>query len=503
MSALPHDGPCANALQTCEHVEDLTWSNARGCRSARTSPPPVDNHPKSPNRLGARTTRYSNGLTAARFEGTRPLSNRGQHIRTLRKRMSLLTRRDRAVLLALAGLVVAVLGFATFGLTGWAVATLAILVGISAMVSRAQFAARRVDFRNLNRSNRGSREALKRIEKRTELARLAALSAREASLADSSDASEALRREISTLNRELSDVRSELRGVRVAQQLQSQTVVGMRGDFAVIMPQIDELVQHMSTDAELVLSRATPTSSSDSASAFAASMEMLDARLSRVTTSLEWEIRRQRADLVTDFQALNQLMHNYAPEAPLPPVSGWAMSPAGLVALTREIVQRDSQLVVECGSGTSTLWMALAMRGKGSGKVVALEHLQEYADSTRAMLEAHGVSEWVDVRVSPLNPTETSRGEFQWYNTADLGLDREIDILLVDGPPTTTGKHARYPALTVFSTMLDSGALIVMDDADRADEREVKGLWMDDFSNLAYRSSPERGVEVLVWNTPL
>uniref|UniRef100_UPI002618524B class I SAM-dependent methyltransferase n=1 Tax=uncultured Microbacterium sp. TaxID=191216 RepID=UPI002618524B len=214
-------------------------------------------------------------------------------------------------------------------------------------------------------------------------------------------------------------------------------------------------------------------------------------------TSLEWQIRRQRADIISDSQAMHQLLLRFTPEAPLPPVAGWAMSPAGLLMLTDTITKRDAGLVVECGSGSSTLWMALAMKAKARGKVVALEHLDEYAEKTRELLEAHGVADWAEVRVAPLTSVHTAHGDFQWYDTDGMTWENPIDILLVDGPPTTTGEHARYPALSVLGSLLDPSAIIVVDDADRQDEREVMTMWEREWPDLIHRTSPGQGIEVL------
>jgi hypothetical protein len=47
----------------------------------------------------------------------------------------------------------------------------------------------------------------------------------------------------------------------------------------------------------------------------------------------------------------------------------------------------------------------------------------------------------------------------------------EIDLLLVDGPPGSLGEMARYPALHVLESQLASNAVVILDDADRPDER--------------------------------
>lgn len=328
----------------------------------------------------------------------------------------------------------------------------------------------------------------------------------------------ALRSAISALAAESAALRSELRGVRVSQQLFAQSVAVLRqagvedsakvddlsAEVVGLSTKVNDLSSQMGEEAaqlrELVaLGTATdPMLASADESGGMASGSTDESRAA--ISALEWQIRRQRPELVTDFQALYQLLQRFTPSARLPIIGGWAMSPAGLLMLTDTIGKRAAELVVECGSGTSTLWMAYAMRAQGKGKVVAIEHLQEYADRTQELLNEHGVAPWAEVRVAPLTTIETPEGQFLWYDTVGMSWEREIDILLVDGPPTTTGTHARYPALPVLGDLLSPTALIVVDDADRQDEQEVMRLWKAAWPDLVRLPSPGPGVELLTRN---
>lgn len=208
-------------------------------------------------------------------------------------------------------------------------------------------------------------------------------------------------------------------------------------------------------------------------------------------------LRSLHRELITDIQALHQLLSRYSPEARLPQVAGWSLSPVGILALTDAIETRGARTVVECGSGTSTLWMGYALKRLGRGKLIALEHLPEYAEKTRAIVAAHGLNDYVEVRNAPLVPLETSRGEFAWYSVDPELFTEPIDVLLVDGPPGTTGRHARYPAVSVFADRLAPGAIIVADDVDRRDEREMLEYWLEEEPRLRRVESPGPGVEML------
>lgn len=203
----------------------------------------------------------------------------------------------------------------------------------------------------------------------------------------------------------------------------------------------------------------------------------------RGTRTTYQKISQIHREVLTDTQAVHQLMRDYAPVEPLPPLAGWALSPSGLVWLTRHVANARPSTVVECGSGTSTVWSAMALRANGMGHLTALDHNPEFAKRTRDALERHGLNEWATVVDAPLTAVQTPRGPFDWYDIAHQEFG-EIELLLVDGPPAATGSHARYPALPVFAPHLADGAVIVVDDMVRSDEREAVGFWLAEFDGL-------------------
>src|SRR5579864_4662100 len=88
--------------------------------------------------------------------------------------------------------------------------------------------------------------------------------------------------------------------------------------------------------------------------------------------------------------------------APLPPPGGWAASTDLLGELMRLIMLRPTRLVVELGSGLSTLVIAAALRANGSGRLISIDADPDYAASTRAQLQRHGLGEWAEVRGATL-----------------------------------------------------------------------------------------------------
>ena len=116
------------------------------------------------------------------------------------------------------------------------------------------------------------------------------------------------------------------------------------------------------------------------------------------------------------LDALSGLYYGLKPPQAFPGLAGWAASPDLLRYLFNLVHDERRTSVIECGSGVTTLVMAYAMRELGTGKVVALEHLERFADRTRELLVDHGVSEWAEVRHAPLTDVKLNEQTWPWYD---------------------------------------------------------------------------------------
>lgn len=186
----------------------------------------------------------------------------------------------------------------------------------------------------------------------------------------------------------------------------------------------------------------------------------------------------------------------------LPASRGWPASPDLLLFLVDLIDRRRPTVVVECGSGLSTLCMALAFRRFGiAGKVVALEHLAGYAEQTQELLRRHGVDDIAEVRVAPLTPVEIGDISVDWYDPSAWQDLIDVGLLFVDGPPSNLSPHSRYPSLPFFADRLVPGAHIVLDDYRRAKERAVIERWQQEYADrITLESIPlEKGAALLTF----
>lgn len=199
-------------------------------------------------------------------------------------------------------------------------------------------------------------------------------------------------------------------------------------------------------------------------------------RLGRTKSSLQQELR---SAIVRDIGSLLTL-HDLVELRSDPPAHGpWVADPetlAMLVAAVRALP--DDAVIVEIGGGLSTVWLGLAARAEGRGiRLISLEHDESYGAATRAAVARQGLARDVEVRVGALESLVLDGVEAPWYPVALLADVERVDLLFVDGPPAASAPFARYPAVPVLLDRLRDGALVVLDDTTRRDEREIVDRW--------------------------
>lgn len=204
---------------------------------------------------------------------------------------------------------------------------------------------------------------------------------------------------------------------------------------------------------------------------------------SRQVARDSFRMRTSLDTLPTDIVRLSRTVDALTPGARrLPGLGDWAVTPSTLLSMLDEVYRRPAAVVVlECGSGSSTLFFALALRERGlGGRVVALESDAAFAEETRRHLQEHGVHELACVIDAPLVDVVLP-GEVEprlWFDLSGLPDDLPpVDILFVDGPVGGTSAQARYPAYPMLAERLAPGALVVLDDTDRPDETAILDLW--------------------------
>ena len=170
----------------------------------------------------------------------------------------------------------------------------------------------------------------------------------------------------------------------------------------------------------------------------------------------------------------------------LPPVGGWGASPDVLLILAEHTLSKKPSLIVEFGSGVSTIVLARCIQLNGSGKLLSFDDDETFAALTVARASRLGLA--VEVKATALS---TGQYAGEWY-AADLPSG--IDLLFIDGPPSHIHPETREGAATAFSK-LSPGSLIVLDDASRQGERAIAKRWAAAFPHIRFTYlDTDRGV---------
>jgi predicted O-methyltransferase YrrM len=209
--------------------------------------------------------------------------------------------------------------------------------------------------------------------------------------------------------------------------------------------------------------------------------------------------RRYLDDQVALLEAYVQLQRLIPLQYPMPRAGTWAASEDLLLWLAGEVMRTQPRLVVDLGSGQSSVWMAAAMRQAAiPGRVLAIDHEQSYAEATRRLGATQGVSQWLEVRHAPLVAITIEDRVGQWYDPAVFEDIEGINLLCVDGPPGAGSDQARWPALPVLHQRLAPGARVVLDDLIRRDEKDILSDWCERWSDLGLEELDfEKGAAVL------
>lgn len=204
-------------------------------------------------------------------------------------------------------------------------------------------------------------------------------------------------------------------------------------------------------------------------------------------------------DQVALLESFMQLQRLVPMTLPMPRPGTWAASEDLLLWLAGYVLEHRPRLVVDLGSGQSSVWMAGAMRQAGyDGRVVGVDHEEQYARATEELARRQGVSDWLTVIHAPLVDETIGGRAVNWYDQGALTSLTGIDLLCVDGPPAQGVEQARWPALPFFRERMSAGGRVVLDDMIRVDERQIAQDWLTRFPDVQSQSYDfEKGALVL------
>jgi hypothetical protein len=201
-------------------------------------------------------------------------------------------------------------------------------------------------------------------------------------------------------------------------------------------------------------------------------LRSLHSKVSKTSAALTRDIQKlsldnKKSSMVAyrQTEAFSQLTNLLDFKAAIPATRSWAASPDLLLTISEIVKKNKPGLVVELGSGISTLVAAKS----GARKIVSIDNSDVWGAKTVALLKEHKVR-GVDVRIAPLRPYANGS---EWYDLDAIKDLKKIDLLIVDGPPGSKNPEARYPALQQFKDRLSAAVIVVIDDVNREGERKL------------------------------
>jgi hypothetical protein len=285
--------------------------------------------------------------------------------------------------------------------------------------------------------------------------------------------------------------------------------------------------------------------------------------LKDVESTIKKEVRGKLDNSVKQLEAFMGIQGYLSKGILLNDFHGWSISPDLGLFLLEKIQENKYDIIIEFGSGTSTALMAASIdvgkknfhsehsnrnvlpqamqayefyddssryigqiNNKENGgidvlrystqiteqvwlpEIITFEHDIKFFNKTTNLLSRWGLSSQVNLFHAPLIDWSDSTGNYLYYDCKNILLslaakikNKKLKLLvLVDGPPGSTCKNSRYPAVPlVFSSLGEHQIDLVLDDSRRSEEKEVielwKGYWKSRFIHVNEVTLPsEKGI---------
>ena len=219
--------------------------------------------------------------------------------------------------------------------------------------------------------------------------------------------------------------------------------------------------------------------------------------LSHIKENLELKFSQGISNATKQIEAHLAIQHYLQTGRTMDQMHGWFVSPdiANYIIETLETVQYD--LIIEFGSGTTTALMARVVQNKvykgtlaNDMKIISFEHLDKFHKQTLNRLKELKIEDKVDLILAPLESyIATNNKAYPFYACHEqlskalqqFYMERMRIFVFVDGPPSSTGRHARYPALPILLDHFPGAQIdVLLDDYIRNDEKEIVNMWEND-----------------------
>lgn len=155
----------------------------------------------------------------------------------------------------------------------------------------------------------------------------------------------------------------------------------------------------------------------------------------------------------------------------LPHLGSWKADTYLLHRIVDEIEARRPRVVVELGSGATSLVIAKALSLHGGGCLHSYDQHEPFVRQMDDWLAEHELA--AKFHHAPLVERDLAWPGL-WYGLSEVPMT--IDMLVIDGPPWAVHPFARGMAERLFDRLAPRG-IVMLDDAARPGERIVARRW--------------------------
>lgn len=173
-------------------------------------------------------------------------------------------------------------------------------------------------------------------------------------------------------------------------------------------------------------------------------------------------LRNLEQGLPFDRRVLTDLIYGWGNEA-------WS-SDSEYLAECLEHAQLCRGPILECGSGLTTLLIG-AVAKKSGNVLCSLEHHPEWGHRVARLLKQYRIDS-VHLSIQPLR----NYTDFTWYEAPTVEIPDSYALVICDGPPSAT-RGGRYGLIPVMKSRLAADCVILLDDANRAEEQIIAKRW--------------------------
>ncbi len=166
------------------------------------------------------------------------------------------------------------------------------------------------------------------------------------------------------------------------------------------------------------------------------------------------------------------------------PRRGWGIGYETAAALSAVFGEVNPALVLEFGSGTSTVVFAALAQTTGTCRVVSLDESEDFAERTRARLARHGLQRCAEVLVAPVVWRRLDGWEGFNYAPPAAQIEDALagvraDLVFIDGPATWFKRRGdcRFGTLLAARAWAADPAVFVADDVSRRRDLAIFRRW--------------------------